>query len=327
MADPVCATTPPSPEKILSAVGLNLNDVNRLMAGEILSYSTSEPTDKALSNGVVMFVKAAPGRLVDAIMHGALLSKDPNVLAYGEIPSGAGVEAFKRFTYTARQADEAENLFNVEAGSEFNLSLQEIASFQALAKNSGAKRPDAVAKAVTEQYRTLLLQRLQAYQRAGLNGIAPYARGAGKITDAGTELRLFTRQNKLLTLFDPVLQEALLRYPTKLPPATTSSFFWLNRMVQNRPAAILNHRLIHTFDDTAIIVQNEFYGSHTFNAGQLVIGSVPFQDGTLVFYTHRSSSDKVAGIGKKAKHSIGRESLKKEMIKRFHLLKSSLSLV
>lgn len=205
------------------------------------------------------------------------------------------------------------------------MSSQEIASFQALAKGLNAKTADAVAKVVTQQYRTILLQRVQAYQKSGLNGIEPYTRGGGKITDAGTELRLFTRQNKLLTLFDPVLQEALLRYPTRLPPATISSFFWLNRIVQDRPAAILNHRVIHTFDESAIIVQNEFYGSHSFNSGQLVIGSVPFQGGTLVFYTHRSSSDKVAGIGKSAKHAIGRESLKKEMIKRFQRLKSSLS--
>lgn len=247
------------------------------------------------------------------------------MLAYGEIPPGAGVEAFKRFTYSARQADEVENLLEVEAGFEFNFSLQEIASFQALAKGVNAKAAGTAAKAVAQQYRSILLQRVQAYQKAGLNGIAPYARGGGKVTDAGVELRIFTHQNKLLKLFAPVLQEALLRYPTQLPPATTSRFLWLNRRVQKRPTAILNHRLIHTLDDTAIIVQNEFYAGHSFNAGQLVIGSVPYQGGTLVVYTYRTSSDQVTGIGQSLKHSIGRESVRKEMVKRFQRLKSSLS--
>jgi hypothetical protein len=325
MASVVCAATPPAPDKVLSAVGIGTDDVKRLMTGEILSYSTTEPTDKALSNGLIMFVKTAPNRLVNAIRRGALLAKDPNVLAYGEITLGAGIGAFKRFTYSDRQADEVENLLEVEAGSEFNLSLQEIASFQALAKSLDAKQTDAVAKAVAQQYRTILLKRVQAYQKAGLNGIAPYARGGGKVTDAGAELRIFTLQNKLLKLFAPVLQEALLRYPAKLPPATTSRFLWINRRVQSRPTAILNHRLIHTLDDTAIIVQNEYYAGHSFNVGQLVIGSVPYQNGTLVVYMHRTSTDQVAGIGQSLKHSIGREDLKKEMIKRFQRLKASLS--
>ena len=325
MADSVCAATPPGQDKVISAVGVDSKDVKRLLMGEILSFSTIEPTDKALSNGIIMFVKSAPSRLVDAIRRGALLAKDPDVLANGQIPLGAGLEAFKRFKYSAGQADEVENLLNVEAGAEFNLSHQEIASFQALAKGLDAKRTDAAAKAVTKQYRSILLKRVQAYQKSGLSGIAPYARGDGKVTDAGTELRIFTQQNKLLKLFDPALQNALLKYPTQLPPETTSRFLWLNRRVQNRPTAILNHRVIHTFNDIAVIVQNEFYAGHSFNAGQLVIGSVPYQDGTLVVYTHRSSSDQVAGIGQSLKHSIGRESLRKEMIKRFQRLKSSLS--
>jgi len=154
MAGSVCAATSPSPVKVLSAVGINNNDVKRLMMDEILSYSTTEPTDNALSNGVVMYVKADPIRLVGAIRKGAFLARDPEVLAYGEIPPSAGIEAFKRFAYTAGQYDEAENSLKVEAGAQFNLSLQEITSSQALAKDLDAKAADTVAKAVTQQYRT-----------------------------------------------------------------------------------------------------------------------------------------------------------------------------
>lgn len=57
MAGSVCAATPPAPNKVLSAVGIGTDDVKRLMTGEILSYSITEPTDKALSNGLVMYVK------------------------------------------------------------------------------------------------------------------------------------------------------------------------------------------------------------------------------------------------------------------------------
>jgi len=39
-----------------------------------------------------------------------------------------------------------------------------------------------------------------------------------------------------------------------------------------------------------------------------------------VFYSTRSSTDQVAGMGSSLKHSIGREQIKKEMIKRLQRL-------
>lgn len=323
-APPVCAAPSLSAEEVLAAVGIASTDVQPLLEGEILSYSVAEPTDKTLANGVVMYVKAAPGRVVGAIRRGALLARDPDMLAQGEVPKSAGPETFKRFSFSGRQADEVANLLKVQPGSEFNFSPQEITRFQAFIKGLDAKSADAIAKAVTQHYRTILLERMQSYQKAGLSGIAPYAREGGTVADAGTELRIFTDQDPLLKLFAPALRTALLRYPATLPSATRSHFLWLNRRVQGRPTAILNHRLIHTFDDAALIVQNEFYAGHSFNVGQLVIGMVRHRGGTLVLYTHRSSSDQVAGIGQSLKHTIGRKALQEEMTKRLQRLRASL---
>jgi len=53
-------------------------------------------------------------------------------------------------------------------------------------------------------------------------------------------------------------------------------------------------------------------------------GGLPYKDGTLVFYSTRSSTDQVAGMGSSLKHSIGREQMKKEMIKRLQRLNKDL---
>jgi hypothetical protein len=58
----------------------------------------------------------------------------------------------------------------------------------------------------------------------------------------------------------------------------------------------------------------------------VVAGGLPFKDGSLVFYSIRSSTDQVAGMGSSLKHSIGREQMKKEMIKRLQRLNIDMKL-
>ena len=56
---------------------------------------------------------------------------------------------------------------NASAGGDLNLSAQEIATFNALQPTPAA---------VTPAVKSALLARMQAYQKQGLAGIAPYAR-------------------------------------------------------------------------------------------------------------------------------------------------------
>jgi hypothetical protein len=51
----------------------------------------------------------------------------------------------------------------------------------------------------------------------------------------------------------------------------------------------------------------------------------PNKDGTLVFYSSRSSTDQVSGIGTGLKLSIGREQIKKSMVNGLQRLKEDLN--
>ena len=318
------AVADPAADELIAAIGIPPGDLSKLEKGEIVSFTVSEPTAKSLATGIALYVKAPPAKLVELVKRGGLLANDPDVSAHGELAAGAGPEAFKKFAYGTAQVDEAKDLLDAEAGADFNLSGQEIASFRALQAGLDQGNGKAVADAVARNYRSVLAARLKAYQQNGLKGIAPYDRGKGETADPSAELTADVQQNKVLPRYFPALQRALLQFPAALPAGTESQFFWINRKVQDRPTPILTHRLTYALNDGAVMVQREFYAGHSYNSSQAVFGSLPYLDGALVMYGLRSSTDQVAGMGQSLKHSIGRGQLNSEIIKKFQRLKATL---
>lgn len=312
-------------EDLIGRVGIAPADVARLQNGEIVSYSVSETGSKSLATGIAMYLKTAPARIVEVIERRELIARDPDVTARGVVPPGAGAEAFAKFAYTPAQADEARDLLNVRPGPDFNLSTEEIAGFAALKAGLNTDDDKAVAEAVSKQYRTVLAARMQAYRSKGLAGIAAYDRGDGEKADPAAELTDAARASKLLGDQFPELQKALLRYPAEMPADADNGFSWVCRTVQGRPTPILVHRLIYARNDGAVLLQRAFYVGHSYNVSQIFAGTVPYQDGALVLYSARSSTDQVSGMGEALKHSIGRKQMEKEMIKKFQALKASVN--
>ncbi|QXP86416.1 hypothetical protein [Methylococcus capsulatus] len=309
--------------QLIDQVGISQADVARLQKGEIVSYSVVETGSKSLATGIAMYLKTAPARIVEVVRRGELAARDPDVTARGVVPSGAGVEAFAKFAYGRAQVDEARDLLNVRPGSGFNLSAEEIAGFAALKASLASDDDETVVEAVSRQYRSVLAARLRAYRSKGLAGMAAYERGDGDKADPAAELTDAIRASKLLGDRFPGLQKALLGYPAEMPAGAEDSFIWLNRMVQGRPTPILVHRIIHAGNDGALLLQSAFYVGHSYDVSQTLAGTVPYLDGALVFYSVRSSTDQVTGLGEALKHSIGRGQMEKEMIEKFRVLKAS----
>jgi hypothetical protein len=312
-------------DQLIDRVGIAPADVARLQKGEIVSYSVAESGSKSLATGIAMVLKTAPARIVDVVKRGELVARDPDVKARGVVPAGAGVEAFAKFAYTQAQADEARDLLNVQPGSDFNLSAEEIAGFAALKASLDSDDDKTVVEAVSRQYRSVLAARMQAYRSKGLAGIAAYDRGDGEKADPAAELTDATQASKLLGDQFPDLQKALLRFPADMPADVDNSFGWANRMVQGRPTPILVHRIIYAQNGGAVLLQRAFYVGHSYNVSQIFAGTVPYQDGALVLYSVRSSTDQVSGMGEALKHSIGRKQMEQEMIKKFQALKASVN--
>jgi len=313
----------PSPQQALQNFGIGAAQVAQLERGEIVAYDVSETSQKELAIGVAMILPVALPQIVDYIKRGNLGSSESNIIASGSLSNNADVNSFKKFAFTDKQLDEAKAFLEAEPGSEFNLSKSEFDSVKKLDDSLEDADDKTLLKAANQKYREFLVQRLQAYRKSGLSGIAAYNRGSGN-ADPAAELRNDAVNSKAWARYFPELQQAWLNYPAALPANSVEQFTWANRNVEDRPTAILNHRVMVTGDAGGIILARQFYVGHSYNSSHVVAGGLPYKDGTLVFYSTRSSTDQVTGIGSGLRHSIGREQLKKEMIKRLQRLNKDL---
>ena len=58
--------------------------------------------------------------------------------------------------------------------------------------------------------------------------------------------------------------------------------------------------------DAYVAVERQFYTSHEYNSMQQLAAALPTQDGTLLLYVGRVSTDQVGGFGSSAKHPVAR---------------------
>jgi len=311
----------PSGEDVLNSLGVPQDQRSDLEQGKAISYPLKEKTDEELADGIAVYVSVPLPKAIAYIKKGNFAGVDSTVTATGNIPDNATADAFKGFKLSG---DEAQDLLNVEAGSKFNFSGDEIASIANLKTSLTSADDKAVAQAVSQRYREILLQRYQAYRQQGLAGIAPYTRGSDQ-SDPASELRTATVQGtQVLQKYSPELYQAWLNYPQSLPDGTSEKFSWANRVVEDRPTATLTHRFVQTSDSGAVVLMRQFYVGHSYNSSQLLMGCLPYHDGAIIFYALRSSTDQVAGFGSDMKHSIGRDRMKAEMIKQLQRVSNNL---
>lgn len=309
-------------KNVMTLLKLEQSQIADLDLGKIIAFEVREEAKKELAMGLGMYLPSPPVQLVVFFKRGDFATIDPDVSALGEISPQSGIDAFKGFAFTPEQSNEARNLLVAATGDQFNLSAEEISSFAPLREKLIDADEAALVKGVSQHYQRILWQRWQAYRKQGLAGIAPYARGRTEANPA-KELRAAAASSELLAYFSPALQEAWLSYPGQLPDGAEERFFWLNREVNGRPTAILSHRILLTSGEATAIITRQFFVGHSYNSSHLVVVCLPYRDGTAVFYTHRTYTDQVTGMGKALKRSIGREQMKKQMIKNLERLRAA----
>lgn len=320
---PVFAQEVPTPQQALQDFGIDAAQIAQLERGEIVDYEVSETSQKELAIGVAMVLPVALPQIVDYIKLGNLTATESDIIASAPLANNADINGFKKFAFTDKQFDEAKAFLEAKPGDKFNLSKPELDSLKILQTSMKNAANKILLKAANQKYREILLQRLLAYRKSGLSGIAAYSRENGN-TDPAAELRKDAVNSTAWARYFPALQQAWLNYPAALPPNATEQFLWLNRSIEGRPTAILTHRVMVTSEAGGIIISRQFYVGHSYNSSHVVAGGLPYKDGTLVFYSTRSSTDQVTGIGSGLKHSIGREQMKKEMINRLQRLNKDL---
>jgi hypothetical protein len=304
----------PVPAEVFNLLEMNEEQVDELAQGKVLGYTLGEGSADELAVGVARYIPVHVGKVAHHLKKDDPDTMDVDVSASGELSGSGGVAQLGHFLLSK---EEAQSLLEAGPGDEFNLSAAEIARF----KSFKGKPLKAVLGEMEHQYRELLFHRFEAYRHGGTAALADYAREETLDSSPALELRQAANESKLLAHYEPALYHAWLHYPQTLPKGAEEKFVWVNKTVENRPAAILRHRVSIDWGGGALVLTREYYAAHSYNSSQWLTGCLPWRDGTVVFQQVRTFTDQVAGVGTEAKHFIGRELLKDKMLKSLERLR------
>jgi hypothetical protein len=325
LAAPAGAAEPMSAAQVAQALGFDRAAEQKLLAGEIVTAEREETTAKQLAVAIGMLIKGDPEALAAAVLDGQTLKANPAIQGFGKIDPGAPEAGLAGVAYTAEEVDEIRRLLDAQAGDDFNLSADELASLhQTTARYDPKQAGDpAVIEAVNAAYRGILLGRLRSYLAHGLAGLAPYQRDDGT-SDPAEELRAAAEASQLLQQAAPEIYRGLVDYPEHQPDDVQQAFFWVKEMANDRPVFSLNHRMVQRRPDGLILLSSTFYAGHSFNASLSGAGVLPVQSGNAVFYTNWTSSDQVAGFMQGMRHEMGRGMMRDALVESFEAIRAQL---
>ncbi len=291
----------PTLDELMADFAFSKDDVQRVRNGELVKTTTKETSDREIAAVMVFLVKAPPKQLLAAFEVGSGFRNDPQVQSATEISGDGTLDDFKAVVLQPGGDKETGRYLNAAPGDTLNLSATEIAAFQALKSRSGAGQAQ-----VEEALRRMLLARYQAYHSQGLNGIAPYARGKDKQAQPADELRRATEAAQGLKKHVLAFYHVLMEYPQANAAGLTQRFFCIRYTMGGRPNFTLRHRLAMPVDEAYVVADREFYVNHDYNDTQAVGGLLPVENGTVVVYLNRTTTDQLGGFGASAKQAIGR---------------------
>ena len=116
---------------------------------------------------------------------------------------------------------------------------------------------------------------------------------------------------------------ALLAYPSAKPAGFEEAYEWSQFRAHDVPTIALTHTFFIPEGQAWVIAQRQFYVSSGYNCEQAISALLPMQQGTLVIYANRTSTDQVAGFGGSAKRAIGSKLLSGEIEKLYQDVRSA----
>ncbi len=316
--------------RLLEHLGFEESKKSHLLDGKVISTGNpdkeQEKSEMAVS-AVMLVIRRPLSDVVDAYMDGEVFRVQSGLTAWGEIDGAASGgnasrAAFDDVTYTAHEKKEARKVVGFKGGEAFNLDDDEIARFRKI-----STKDSQLVETVSAAWREVLFDRYQAYANGGLDAIEPYRRSRKKTVSPGKQLTVATASFTLLRDHFPWVYDEILTFPHPAPDTKTPvghRFFWLIQEVQNRPNFVLVHHATDIDDQYAIIVEQQYYVGHSYNSLEAVLGCVPYEGGTVVFYTSRVFTCQVTGFASGIARGIGRKQIMSSVAEELERLRTAL---
>jgi hypothetical protein len=298
----------PTADELLKQLNISARDQQGIRDGKIVTWTASEGSDRELAFGMALLAKTKGENIGQLFREAsAFQTIEAGLTAHGKITGGGVLDDFADVRLEPNGEEEALRYLEAEPGDVLNLEAEEIAAYRTL--KSSVKGGAVPVQKVERLIRQGLLARYQAYKTKGLAGIAPYERKSKHRLLAGDELTLATKQAKLVAKYLPFVYDVMSNYPivkTKEGEAVEEQYYWLNVELSGRPLYVLSHRMLFRVDEAYAVLDRHFYSSHDYNCLQQGLVALPTDDGMLITYLRRVSTDQVAGFGSKVKHPLAR---------------------
>jgi hypothetical protein len=285
-------------------------DVQRVRNGELVDTTREATSDRELVVVMAFLVKEPVRKLIGSLAGAPSPRNDPQVQSASEIKGDGTLDELQAVVLQPGGAKETQRYLDAAPGDSLNLSDAEIATFAALKGAGGGGQAQA---RVEESLRAMLLSRYHAYRSQGLSGIAPYARGRDKQSRPAEDLRRATEAAKATKKYTPAFYDVLMSYPRDNPVGLTQYFFCIRYAMSGRPNFALRHRLAIAVDDAYVVADRDFYVSSGYNDTQAIAGLLPVENGTVVVYLARTTTDQLGGFGASAKQAIGRSLMARQL--------------
>ncbi len=307
----------PQLDEVLRSVGFDESDVAKIRRGEMVKGVMKGSSERELAIKLAFLVEAPPGQVMETFKTSRDFNYDPSVTAFEPIRGEGSLRDFARLHLDPNPERAAGDYLKARPGSGLNLTREEIAAFNALEKGDGS-----AAERVEAEGRKRLLARFRSYRERGLDGILPYARSGGKDFRPGDGLRRKTEQEKRLEQDAPSFHRALLQYPKSLPEGFEEQFYWVNFRIDDKPTVALVHRMDAMEGGVYVFAERHFYVSRSHNSVYTVGGAFPVEEGTVILYVNRTSTDQVGGFGSAAKRALGQRVMAGQLAESFERVRA-----
>jgi hypothetical protein len=317
--------TPPSDvvDEVLAYLGFEASHKQAVLDGKVVftGMPGMEPLPQAVAvAGAMMIIRRPWTEVVDAYIRGETFRIQVDLIDHGRIPADSDDTSWADgIGYDAHESKEQRRLLKVKPGPTFNLQLNTIGRLRDIPDGDDAEQ------LATELYREVLARRFRAYRAQGIAGIRSYARGNDREASPATELSAAVESSEFIRKRFPAFYDVLLHYPTSSEGLTESRYYWTKKHVSGRPAFALVHQMLVVGENGALGSETEFYVGHTYNSMLTISGVAPYEGGTLVLAANRTFTEKVTGMGRGLKKSMGREVIAKKFAERFGNLRAKLN--
>jgi hypothetical protein len=272
-------------------------DLDALAGKQVIVRRLPTRNSKQMGAFGAVLVNANLDAFVESYRSLAAFNQTPSVIASGRFGPTPGLESLNSLTI------DDEDLYALTKcrvqESDIKLSAQDIAKFQSIAGSAPRLTPKLKAQ-LTEEYKKLLIERVQTYMAGGSAALGSLADGGDPIKVHDTFVSLAREQAESARHCEH-LYSHLEDYPESVAPDSESFTYWAKQKFGKlKPVINLVHVVIHREGKRVFIASKQIYSSHYTEGGLSVAELIPFTDSqgqshTLVLYWIRLQVDVLGG--------------------------------